>query len=76
MQATAFLVIAIVVGVLLIAVAGLSWFVAVIVAFGIFSLPVLFTAALLRRRTRGRFDPGVPSSHEASYHPADEPEIR
>jgi fatty acid desaturase len=79
MQATAFFAVAVVVGLLMLVVFGVVWFLAVPIAFLLFLVPVAFVTSFAIRRTDHGHPPGgegVPSSAEASYDPVVDPSER
>jgi hypothetical protein len=79
MQATAVFAVAVVVGLLMLVVFGLAWFLAVPIAILLFLVPVAFGSAFgLRRaeRTAPTGSAAMPSSQEAAYEPIVDPAQR
>ena len=79
MQATGFLALAIFVGLVMVVVFGVTWFIAIPVAVLLFLVPVAFVAALAMRKLDRRHPTGsaaMPSSGEASYDPVVDPQQR
>jgi hypothetical protein len=78
MPATGLLVLAIFVGILMLVVFGVAWFVAVPLAFLLYLIPVAFVALFAAKRTgvgaaRPSGSEAMPTSAEASYNPVADP---